>query len=99
MNRPLWKRKLVREVNRGRDAREETGLWSGIHHSGVSASGWKPLIPFWVAGERTYCAIMSRAEYIVGIQPINNNKNVNNSVCDKNKASNISHSLLSFRLA
>lgn len=42
---------------------------------------------------------MSCAEYIVGFQPINNNKNENNSVCDKNKASNISHSLLSFRLA
>lgn len=42
---------------------------------------------------------MSCTEYIVGIQPINNKKNENNSVCNKNKTSNISHSLLSFRLA
>lgn len=42
---------------------------------------------------------MSRAEYIVGIQPINNKTNENISVCDKNKASNISHSLLGFTLA
>ena len=42
---------------------------------------------------------MSCVECIVGIQPINNNKNENNSVCDRNKTSNISHSLLSFRLA
>lgn len=42
---------------------------------------------------------MSYTGYIVGLQPINNNKNENNSVCDKNKTSNISHSLLSFGLA
>lgn len=40
---------------------------------------------------------MPCAEYIIGIQPINNNKN--DSVCDKNKTSYISHSLPSFRLA
>lgn len=39
---------------------------------------------------------MSCSGYIVGIQPINNNKNENNFVCDKNTTSNISHSLLSF---